>query len=231
MNTHNPRQDNHPRIGLFGGTFDPVHNGHRQVAVDILQMFRLDKVYFIPCALQPQKTNGPLASVENRIAMLNLAVADHPGLAISEFEARRAGPSYTIDTLNHFAAAYPGRNRLHFIIGIDAFLEINTWKSYMRLFDLAAFVVMARPGIAASPADALSRAADFTRHCISEVYDLDHPGRRLIHPDKQSIHLASVSQVDIASTQIRARIHQGESIGDWVHPDVANYIETKGLYR
>jgi nicotinate-nucleotide adenylyltransferase len=133
--------------------------------------------------------------------------------------------------LRHFASSQPPGTRLHFIIGIDAFLEINTWKSYSRLFELAAFIVMARPGTGDSCAHALRTAADFARRCISTDYQLDSHGSKLLHPVMQPIHLAEVSQINIASTQIRHLIHQGKSTGDWLNQDVASYIETKGLYR
>jgi nicotinate-nucleotide adenylyltransferase len=231
MNTHSPSQHIHTRIGLFGGTFDPIHNGHWLVAMDVLQQFKLDKIHFIPCALQPNKTNGPIASASDRVAMLKLALRDQPRFEICEFEIQRQGPSYTIDTLNYFASSQPSRTRLHFIIGIDAFLEIDTWKSYSRLFELASFIVMTRPGIGKSTEQALRRAADYARQRISSDYQLDSRGSRLLHPAMQPIHLTGVSQIDIASTRIRHQIQQGNPIGDWTNKDVAGYIETKGLYR
>lgn len=231
MNTHNPSQDIHSRIGLFGGTFDPIHNGHWLVAMDVLQQFKLDTIHFIPCSLQPNKTNGPIASASDRVAMLQLALLDQPRFEICEFEIKRRGPSYTVDTLSYFASALPPETRLHFIIGIDAFLEIDTWKSYSKLFELAAFIVMTRPGIGKSTEQAFRTAADYARQRISSDYRLDSQGSRLLHPVMQPIHLTAVSQIDIASTQIRRQIQQGKPIGDWTHKDVASYIETKGLYR
>jgi nicotinate-nucleotide adenylyltransferase len=221
----------HARIGLFGGTFDPIHRGHRQVAMDVLQQFELDKIHFIPCALQPNKTKGPAASAPDRLAMLQLAIRDQPGFDICRFEIERPGPSYTVDTLNHIASTQPPGTRLHFIIGIDAFLEIDTWKSYSSLFELAAFVVMSRPGMEKSSEQVLRMAIDYTRHRISTQYQPDSHGSRLVHPVKQPIHLADVSQIDIASSRIRRLIQQGKPVGDWIDKDVAGYIETKGLYR
>jgi nicotinate-nucleotide adenylyltransferase len=231
MITHSPSQHIHARIGLFGGTFDPIHNGHWLVAMDVLQQFKLDKIHFIPCALQPNKANGPIASASDRVAMLQLALRDQPRFEICEFEIQRRGPSYTVDTLSYFASSQSPGTRLHFIIGIDAFLEIDTWKSYSRLFELAAFIVMTRPGVGKSCEQALRTATDFARQRISADYQPDSHGSRLMHPVKQPIHLADVSQIDIASTQIRRLIQQGKSIGKWINKDVASYIETKGLYR
>jgi nicotinate-nucleotide adenylyltransferase len=231
MNTHNPSQHIHTRIGLFGGTFDPIHNGHWRVAMDVLQQFKLDKIHFIPCALQPNKTNGPVASGSDRVAMLQLALRNNPRFEICDIEIQRQGPSYTVDTLNYFASSHPAGTRFHFIIGIDAFLEIDTWKSYLRLFELAAFIVMNRPGIGKSSEQALRTAADYARQSLCADYQLDSQCSRLRHPAMQSIHLTRVSQIDIASRRIRRRIQQGKSIADWTNKDVADYIETKGLYR
>ena len=231
MNKHKPSKQRHAKVGLFGGTFDPIHSGHQQVAVDILQQFKLDKIHFIPCALQPHKTDGPLASAPNRLDMLKLALHAHPCFEISEVEIRRQGPSYTIDTLSYFAKTQPLGTALHFILGLDAFLEIDAWKSFDKLFDLAIFIVMARPGFGESIGNALRTAVDFARHRISLDYRLDDHGDRLSHPVKNPIYLASVRQINIASSQIRHMIRQGQSIKNWVNPDVANYIEDKGLYR
>jgi nicotinate-nucleotide adenylyltransferase len=199
--------------------------------MDVFQQYKLDKIHFIPCALQPNKTNDPIASASDRVAMLKLALRDHPRFEICEFEIQRRGPSYTVNTLNFFTSSQPPGTRLHFIIGIDAFLEIDTWKSYSRLFELAAFIVMTRPGIGKSTGQALRIAADYAQQRICSDYQLDSQGRRLLHPVMQPIHLTGVSQIDIASTRIRHRIEQGKSIDDWINKDVASYIETKGLYR
>lgn len=231
MNTHNLSQRIYTRIGLFGGTFDPIHKGHWLVAMDVLKQFELEKIYFIPCALQPHKTSGSIASASDRVAMLQLALQDQPRFDICKFEIQRQGPSYTVDTLNYFASSQPSGTRLHFIIGIDAFLEIDTWKSYSRLFELAAFIVMTRPGIGKSSEQVLRTAIDYTRRRICSDYQLVSHGNRLVHPVKQPIYLAGVSQIDIASTQIRRLIKQGNPIDDWINQDVSDYIETKGLYR
>lgn len=231
MNTRSPSQSTTARIGLFGGTFDPIHNGHLQVAVDVLRLFTLDTIFFIPCAIQPQKSTDPVAPASDRVAMLRLALQDHPGLAISEFEIQRGGPSYTIDTLRYFATAHSPGTRLFFILGIDAFLEIDTWKAYPQLLDLAAFIVMARPGTDTSPGQALRKAAGYAQRSISSQYRLDDHGGRLVHPAKQPIYLAHVSQIDVASTDIRSSIRRGESVRDRMNPVVLRYIEEKGLYR
>lgn len=231
MSKHNPSQQLPAKIGLFGGTFDPIHRGHQHAAEDILQQFKLDRIHFIPCAIQPHKTSGPIASAAHRLEMLKLALANQAEFVISEVEIERQGPSYTIATLRYFKETQEPGNVLHFIIGVDAFLEIDAWKSFAELFDLATFIVMARPGVGGSADAALGKAADFTRHHISAEYRLNDQKNRLVHPVKHPIYLATVRQIDIASRRIRHMILRGESEVEWVMPEVANYIAKKGLYR
>ena len=219
------------RIGLFGGTFNPIHSGHVQVARDVLQRYCLTAVEFIPSALPPHKTEGILAPAEDRYAMVCSALADEPALKVSDIEIRRSGPSYTIDTLHHFMDDRRHETHIFFMVGMDAFLEIHTWKSYRRLFELAAFIVMTRPETVKADQDMKSVALQFAKERISDGYALSGDGDRLVHPQKQVIHLASVRPLDISSSRIRDMIRKGRPIGQWVAPTVAAYIESKGLYR
>jgi nicotinate-nucleotide adenylyltransferase len=219
------------RIGLFGGTFNPIHRGHVQVARDVMRGFRLTAVEFIPSALPPHKTKGTLAPAADRYAMASSALADEPDLKVSDIEIRHSGPSYTIDTLRRYMAEQSHETDIFFIVGLDAFLEIHTWKAYRQLFDLAAFIVMTRPEAAKADQDIKTLALQFTRERISGAYALSEEGDRLMHPQKQVIHLASVTPMDISSSLIRDMIKKGRPIGQWVAPTVAAYIESKGLYR
>lgn len=223
--------DSPPRIGLFGGTFNPIHRGHVQVAKDVLDKYRLTAVQFIPSALPPHKTEGVLAPATDRYAMACSALEDEPALKVSDIEIRRSGPSYTIDTLRRFMAGQPHETRIFFMIGLDAFLDIHTWKSYRQLFDLAAFIVMTRPQAVEPDHDMITLALQFARERISDAYELSGKEDRLVHPQKQVIHLAPVTPMDISSSRIREMIHRGQSIRQWVAPTVEAYIVSKGLYR
>ncbi|MBU4209797.1 MAG: nicotinate (nicotinamide) nucleotide adenylyltransferase, partial [Proteobacteria bacterium] len=136
-------------IGLFGGTFNPIHVGHLRAIQDVQNRFALDKCYLIPAALPPHKEPGDVVDAKYRLEMIRLAVSEYSdrlnSVIISDVELKRSGPSYTVDTVNHFKSILPYNSRLYFILGIDAFLEIDTWKSYSDLFYLTAFIVMARP--------------------------------------------------------------------------------------
>jgi nicotinate-nucleotide adenylyltransferase len=219
------------RIGLFGGTFNPIHRGHVQIAKDVLHRYRLTDIQFIPSALPPHKTEGILAAAADRYAMACRALAGEPALKVSDIEIQRSGPSYTIDTLRRFMAAQPHDPHLFFMVGLDAFLEIHTWKSYRQLFDLAAFIVMTRPQATKPDQEMTTLTLQFVKEQISGAYKLSKEGDRLVHPEKQVIYLAPVTPMDISSSRIREMIRKGQSIHQWVASTVAAYIESKGLYR
>ena len=133
------------RIGLFGGTFNPIHNGHLWAALEVKSGFNLDQIYLIPAAVPPHKTPGMVANAADRLRMIHLAIADLSGIAVADVELRRPGPSYTIDTVKHFKHTLKKGSRIYLVMGLDAFLEINTWKSYKELLEQIAFIVVARP--------------------------------------------------------------------------------------
>jgi nicotinate-nucleotide adenylyltransferase len=219
------------RIGLFGGTFNPIHCGHVQVAKDVLHRYRLTAIQFIPSALPPHKTEGILATAADRYAMACRALEDEPALKVSDIEIQRSGRSYTIDTLHRFMAGQPHDPHLFFMVGLDAFLEIHTWKAYRQLFDLTAFIVMTRPQASKPDQEMTTLTLQLARERISDAYQLSKEGDRLVHPEKQVIYLAPVTPMDISSSRIRTMIHKGQSIHQWVAPTVEAYIESKGLYR
>jgi len=221
------------RLGLFGGTFNPIHCGHTEVAKDVLHRYQLASIHFIPSAIPPHKTRGTLATAGDRYEMARRALAGEPAFCLSDVEIQRSGPSYTIDTLRYFKATQPDGAQLFFIVGLDAFLEIHTWKSFRQLFELAAFIVMARPQEPKPSLGMKVLAEQFAKERISDAYSLSLSahGDALRHPQKQFIYLAPVTPVDISSSRIREMTRQGLSIRKWVAPSVAAYIEGKGLYR
>ena len=136
------------KIGIFGGTFNPIHNGHLIVGRDVRRGFSLDIVCLIPAAVPPHKESKDVAKAEYRLAMTRLAVEGDLDFSVSDVELKRSGPSYTIDTIAHFESILPDDSELFFIVGMDAFLDIETWKSYKDLFQEVPFIVMSRPGSA-----------------------------------------------------------------------------------
>ncbi len=136
------------RIGLFGGTFDPVHFGHLRAALEVKEGFGLARVFLIPAAAPPHKAREGVAPAGDRLRMVELAVDGEPGLMPSDVEIRREGPSYTIDTVTHFQREFAGVAEVFLIVGLDAFLEIDTWKSFRELLALVPVIVISRPDAA-----------------------------------------------------------------------------------
>ena len=219
------------RIGLFGGTFNPIHLGHVQVVREVKAGFGLDKILIIPSALPPHKELIGVVDAEDRLEMIRLAFSGDPNFVISDVELKRSGPSYTIDTVRHFKSISPENTKLYLIVGLDAFLEINTWKSYNDLFLLIPFIVMSRTVNKENSADLEWKSLnDYLQSKISKGYTFSIAQSSFIHDKKQPVCVFNVTPVDISSTTIRKRIKEGRSIERLVPDIVKDFIKTKGLY-
>jgi len=220
------------RIGLFGGTFNPVHNGHLEAARDVLSGLPLDRIIFIPAAYPPHKNPGWIADAENRLAMLKLALTDTPHFQLSEVELQRSGPSYTIDTVAYFSARYQNQGELFLIMGIDAFLEIDTWKSYLGLFSKIAMVVMSRPGNTTYTAqNSHEKIEAYLQAAVSTGFRYSTKCRGFVHSAYQPVIPLTVRPLPISATAIRDRLSRRQSIQSLVPTSVATYIHKRGLYR
>jgi nicotinate-nucleotide adenylyltransferase len=220
------------RIGLFGGTFNPIHNGHLWAATSVREGFGLDSVILIPAAIPPHKRSKEVAPAMDRLEMIRLSVTGGKHLAVSDVELARSGPSYSIDTVRHFRARSAAENQLFFIVGLDAFLEIDTWKYFEDLFMLIPMIVLDRPASLRKPDDSFSRIIhDFLQRRISGDYTPSGDGLSFSHPDQQTIHLFPGEMMDISSSLIRQQIGRGETASDTMPPPVMDYIRRKGLYR
>ncbi len=218
-------------IGLFVCTFNPIHLGHIQVVHEVQEGLALDRIILIPSALPPHKEPGGVADARDRMEMIRLAIADYPDFMVSDVELKRSGPSYTIDTVRHFKAALSEDSALYLILGLDAFLEIDTWKSYMDLFLLVPFIVMDRTG--AGDNDTISRwqtLEDYLKSRISEDYQFSASRSCHVHNEKQPVFVYNVTPVNISSTKIRQLIKKGGTIRSLVPKIVEDFIKTKGLY-
>lgn len=213
------------RVGLLGGTFDPVHNGHLAAAEAAKKAFLLDSVLFIPADEPPHKLEKSISSFQDRTAMLEQALSGRPGFIVSRIEAERHGPSYTIDTLTLVRQQLRTDTVLFFIIGCDAFAEIATWKKYDRLPDYANFVVIRR---LAPHNDRFGESIrkDFSGYVFDERESCwgrsGHAGR---------IYPLAMEPVAISSTRIRRMIASGQPVRGLVPEGVGRYIEEHGLYR
>jgi nicotinate-nucleotide adenylyltransferase len=209
-------------IALFGGTFDPVHSGHLAAAQAAQQAFALDQVLLIPARLPPHKQGRPLTPFLHRYAMVALACAGHHGFVPSLLEAGEGQdePNYSIVTVGKVAAQLGRQDRLYFLVGADAFLEIGEWKDSARLLDSCDFIIVSRPGFSiekiAEVLPAGLRAGDGTADSI--------PLRRT------RLHLLTTVHFDISSSAIRRLASQGKSLCGLVPDAVGDYIQKLGLF-
>jgi nicotinate-nucleotide adenylyltransferase len=189
------------RLGIFGGSFDPPHVGHLLAAVDAVEQLPLDRLVFVPSAVQPLKVGRAAASAADRLEMVRRLVGHDSRLAVDAIEIDRAGLSFTVDTLETFARSYPEAERF-FLVGADALQSFGAWRNPEGILELARLVVLRLPG---SPADSESVPAG----AMTLVTRL----------------------VDVSSTEVRERARAGKPIRGFVPESVAEYIETKRLYR
>ncbi len=198
------------KLGVLGGTFDPVHLGHLAAAEEAAYRFGLERVLLVPARHQPLKEHDPWTTDEHRLTMLRLAVDGNPRLAISMLELERPAPSYTVDTLRLLRAAHGPSCELYFLLGIDAVNALDRWREPAALLRLARLVVMSR----------------------SDVREPDWPMLRAIAPDvDERVELLAVPDIDISSRELRRRVAAGEPIRYQVPDAVWAYIEARGLYQ
>ncbi|MFN8534079.1 MAG: nicotinate-nucleotide adenylyltransferase [Dehalococcoidia bacterium] len=197
------------RIGVLGGTFDPIHLGHLIVAETVREHEALDLILFIPAGTPWHRDRAPVASAAQRLSMVNLAVAGNPGFAASARDVERAGPTYTVDTLEAVQRDHPGA-RLLFLLGQDALAQIGSWRDPARIADLADLVALSRPG--APPIDLAAL----------------HPA---IPDAPLRVKVVETPLIGISATMIRARVRAGHSIRYLVPDPVADFIEAERLYR
>jgi nicotinate-nucleotide adenylyltransferase len=220
------------RIGLFGGTFNPIHKGHLRAAAAVREGFGLDTVDLIPSAVPPHKASKDIAPAHHRLEMVRLAAAGLENMLVSDVELVRSGPSYTIDTVHHFRRKFDDDAKLFFIVGTDAFLEIDTWKNFEDLLRSISLIVMDRPAGVRGPRDSFFETIRaFLGERISGEYIPGEDSLSFFHPRRPSIHIFSGEMVDVSSTRIRQCITRGEDVSSGLSPSVKDYIQRKGIYR
>ncbi len=200
------------RLGIFGGTFDPIHLGHLILAEHCREACRLDRVLFIPAGQPPHKTERQITPARQRLEMVELAIAGHAAFGVSEIELNRPGPSYSAETLADLAKQY-SEAELFFLMGSDSLADLRLWYQPARIAELATLVVATRPGCE-------QPAVDTIRKVIG-----DAATERLLQ------HVVEIPLVQISSSMIRSRTAAGRSIRFMVPRAVECYIETNGLYR
>jgi len=213
-----------PRLGILGGTFDPIHYGHLRLAEEVGESLNLEHVYLIPAALPPHKGQRRVSAFSQRLEMTRIASAESPRLKVLDLEGRREGFSYSIETLKIFHEIVHPDLDLHFVLGMDAFLEIETWKDFRNLFNYAHFVVIQRPGF---PSDVLE---SFLLTLGVNFRKKDQEGNRFLSPSGYEVISMEATLMDISSTKIREKVAAGKSIRFLVPEAVRSYIHMNRLY-
>jgi nicotinate-nucleotide adenylyltransferase len=200
------------RIGIFGGTFDPVHLGHLILAENCREQGRLDQVWFIPAAAPPHKLDRPVTPFDRRAEMLRLALAGNPAFGVNELERDRPGPSYTADTLTELRRRHPG-DEFFLLVGSDTLADLPAWHQPARILQMAGLLIWLRPGHPPHSAEQLRQA--------------------LRLPEQIEVRLQVVEGplIDISSSDLRRRVAAGRSLRYLVPRAVEQYIREKGLYR
>jgi nicotinate-nucleotide adenylyltransferase len=224
----------HPRrIALFGGSFDPIHSGHLAVARAADRRFNFDEIHFIPASRPPHKLKQHLAPFPHRFAMTSLACADHPHFVPSLAEAGEdfSGTQlhYSVDTVRYFRHAYHG-DRIYFIVGADAFLDIPVWKEYETLLSLCDFIIANRPGIRPEALRLVIPPHLIARRDPKKDAD-PAPSQEIAQLHSTTIYLLENVSSDVSATDIRKRANRGQSIHGLVSVRVEEYILKQGLYR
>lgn len=206
-------------MGVFGGTFDPIHYGHLRTAFEMLQALRFAEVRFIPCGDPPHR-GTTFASARQRFRMVELAVDGQQGFVVDDREIRREGPSYSIDTLSSLREEFPDR-ALGLIVGMDAFLGLPEWRRWDNILDVAHIIVAHRPGWKAPDMGPLGEIiTEFGTHRVDELHAALH-GR---------IHIHAVTQLEISSTEIRELVAAGRNPRFLMPDAVRDEISASGCY-
>ena len=211
------------RVGLFGGTFNPIHFGHLRVAEEVREMLGLHRVWFVPAADPPHKEGGQIIPVGHRMEMARLALHRHPQFQVSDFEATRDQTSYSLYTIAHYRELLGKQATIFFIIGADAFAEITTWHRWQEVLTACHFAVMTRPG------SQIARPADAVPAQFAQTYT-DLGGGKYRQSSGMEIVFLPVTELAISSSDIRRHRRDGRSICFLTPPPVADYIRENDLY-
>jgi len=211
--------------GLLGGTFDPIHIGHLRCAEEVLEIFDLNRIIFVPASQPPHKLDADITPFHYREQMIKLAIDGNPVFSFSPVERERKGTSYSVETVEYFLQKYLKDLELYFILGQDAFQAIRTWKDWRRLLSMCHFVVMTRPGYADMNLEGIV-SAEFASQFV-----FDEKKRVYRGPAGRMISFRQVTFLDISSSDIRRRVREGKSIQYIVPEAVRHFIAKNSLYR
>lgn len=214
------------RAAIYGGTFDPVHNGHLKVARRVQKLFELDELFFVPACVPPHKRGAGISSAFHRYAMLALATQNDEALRVSTIELDQPERPYAVETVARMQEQLGANHRLFFVMGADSWAEITTWREWQRLLNMCDHVVVTRPGYE------LSKSVDEVR--VIDVRGKTDDDVKLVVAGaaEPSVFVTDAVFEDVSATEIRAAAREGDlsRLTKLVPPEVANYIERYGLY-
>ncbi len=218
--------DRPQKLGIMGGTFNPIHLAHLRVAEEARDALQLDEVVFIPAYKPPHKMSTDLAPFVHRLNMVALAVTDNPHFGVSDIEGRLGGISYTVRTIKKLKEKfYYSTIEIHYFIGADAFVEIETWWKYMELFELANMVVLTRPG------HSIYEIRTFLLDKISNAYEWCEKTSSFSHSKLKKVFIIPVTNLDISASKIRTLLQEQKSARYLLPDKVRDYIERYKLYH
>ena len=216
----------HPHIGIFGGTFNPIHVGHLRAAEEVSEALALEQMLFVPSARPPHKHAGDdtIAPVADRVAWVEAAVADNPRFRVDRLEIEREGPSYSVETVGALRERF-GEGALVFVLGRDAFQELGTWREPERLLGLCDVTVMTRPP---APEGSLR---EWTPPELAGVLRFEPDGRSARHREAGTrVALLEITALDVSASDVRSRLRTGRSVRYLLPDAVREIIETSGAY-
>lgn len=213
------------RWGLLGGTFDPIHFGHLRGAEEMLEIFNLNRIIFVPSSRPPHKLEAEITPFNHREQMIRLAIEDNVNFSFSEVENLRAGKSYSVETVEYILNKYMEDLELYFIVGQDAFQAVTTWKDWEKLLLLCNFAVMTRPGY-----DDM-RLADILPEAFAAKFTYDEKIDGFVGPTGYAVYFRHTSFLDISSSRMREMVKSGQSIKYLTTDKVCRYIVKNILYK
>jgi nicotinate-nucleotide adenylyltransferase len=218
-------------IGIFGGSFDPIHFGHIKLALALLENFEFEQIRFVPCHISPLKEKV-FANEQHRWQMLNLVCSNQPKLIVDDRELKREGPSYTIDSLIEIREEIDNSQSLVLIVGVDAYLEFCKWYRYEEILSYCHLILMQRPGYSLSDLDLESEHKSESK-CEKEYFKLNKTEdiKLLATQPHGKIYLSELEKIDISSTLIRKTIAQGKQPKYMLPGNVWNYVRRNKLYQ
>jgi nicotinate-nucleotide adenylyltransferase len=219
------------KLGLLGGSFNPIHNGHLTIAGLVRDKLGLDQVLFIPTGVPPHKRDGLLAPAKDRYEMVRLAIAGTPSFDLSDVEIRRTGKSYSIDTIRALELQFGPSTELHFLIGLDAFLDLHNWKAPMELLRACRFVVVPRPGQSFQSLAKVPLLPKLDSHALARLDAGELTRLDIAIPSCRDIICLPISPCSISASDIRKRIRDGATPANMLPLPVESYILHHRLYQ